>query len=53
MLCLATNTDGDRDCDPDSDTDSGSSTAIFLRVGAHRAHELLLRKAVPVMPRAA
>ena len=44
--CLATNTESDRDCDPDSDadTDSGSSTAVFMHVGAHRAHELLLRK---------
>ena len=46
--CLATNTESDRDCDPDSDadTDSGSSTAIFLHVGAHRAHEKLFRRSV-------
>ena len=43
--CLATNTESDRGCEPDSDadadTDSGSSTAVFLHVGAHPAHELL------------
>ena len=47
--CLATNTESDRDCntDSDADTDSGSSTAIFLHVGAHRAHEILLRESGP------
>ena len=41
--CPATNTESDRDCDPDSDadTDSGNSTAVFMLMGAHPAHELL------------
>jgi len=42
-VALTSGIDGDCDCEPDSDadTDSRSSTAVFLHLGAHRAHESL------------